>query len=96
VILGLAVSFLLRALRWLREMGRALAQARREMRRGRFGCVWAANLCRRDALTFGRLAGQDLLLWRELRRRPRGLRRWRDLGSAATHFRRTAQGQAAG
>jgi len=66
VILGLAVSFLLRALRWLREMGRALAQARREMRRGRFGCVWAANLCRRDALTFGRLAGQDLLLWREL------------------------------
>jgi len=65
VILGLAVSFLLRALRWLGEMGRAVAQARRWCR-GRFGCVWAANLCRRDALTFGRLAGQDLLLWREL------------------------------
>jgi hypothetical protein len=65
VILGLAVSFLFRALRWLREMGRALAQARREMRRG-WECVWAANLCRRDALMFGRLAGQDLLLWREL------------------------------
>jgi hypothetical protein len=65
VILGLAVSFLLRAMRWLRELGRALAQARR-WRRGRFGCGWAANLCRRDALTFGRLAGLDLLLWREL------------------------------
>lgn len=60
---GSVTAYLLRALRWLESMRLALMQARKWLR-GRFCLVWAAEKCWRDAVTFGRLARQDLACWR--------------------------------